>query len=299
MKQFWLTLILGSGATLALAAQPAEPPMVLHIDQEFIKEGKAGAHRKAEQAYVAAFRKADFPIHYIALSSEAGVNEVMFVESYPSFAAMEDADKLEQKTPLRSDLDAADAQDGELRSGSHSLTAVFRPDLSYLPEEPLTFGKTRYVLLATYHLRLGRSEDFQAGAKVILEGYKRAMLPTTVVAYEVVAGAPEGTYLFLEQMESLKDLDREADDQQALTNAVGTENFRRLMKGAGDVFEGIDTALYAVSPEMSYVSKATEDEDPDFWRPAPPPAPAAKTAKPRRKILSKPADKPAEKPVQQ
>ena len=294
MKQFGLSLILGAGAALALAAQSAEPPPVIHIDQELIKEGKGGAHRKAEQAYVAAFRKADYPIHYIALASEAGSNEVLFIESYPSFAAMDDAHKLSEKAPLRADLDAADAQDGELRASSHSMTAVLRPDLSYLPEEPLGFGKTRYVLLATYHLHLGRTEDFQAGAKVILEGYKRAMLPNTVVAYEVVAGAPEGTFLFLEQMESLKDMDKEPEDQQALMNAVGSENFRRLMKGAGDVFESIDTALYSISPEMSYVSKATEDEDAEFWHPAPPPAAAAKTVKPKRKILAKPAEKPAQ-----
>jgi len=298
MKQIWLGLILGAGAVVALCAQPAEPPAVLHIDQELIKEGKTGAHRKAEQAYVSAFRKAEYPIHYIALASEAGPNEVLFLESYPSFAAMDDAHKLSEKTPLRNDLDAADAQDGELRANSHSMTAVYRPDLSYLPEEPLSFGKTRYVLLATYHLRLGRTEDFQAGARVILEGYRRALLPNTVVAYEVVAGAPEGTYLFFEQMDSLKQMDKSADDQQALMNAVGTENFRRLMKGSGDVFESIETSLYSVSPEMSYVSKATEDEDADFWHPAPPPAPATKTAKPRRRILSKAGDKPAEKPAE-
>ena len=84
--------------------------------------------------------------------------------------------------------------------------------------------------------------------------------------YQVIAGAPEGTYLIVLPMASLKEMDEQPAQQKALVAAMGPDNFGRMMKGEGDVFQTMETTLFAVSPEMSYMPKATEDEDPGFWR---------------------------------
>jgi hypothetical protein len=68
-------------------------------------------------------------------------------------------------------------------------------------------------------------------------------------------------------MESLKTLDELPARGRAMMEAMGAENFGRLMKGTGDVFSTTETSLFAVNPQMSYVSKEVEDTDPDFWRP--------------------------------
>jgi hypothetical protein len=158
------------------------------------------------------------------------------------------------------------------------MTAVYRPDLSYLAANAVSLGKTRYFMISTHRLRLGHEEDFTAGAKMIVSGLRKAMSDGSLISYQVIAGAPVGTYLFLEPMGSLKDLDSEPARDKAMADAIGSDNFRRLTKGEGDVFESIQSTLFAVSPSMSYVTKETEEEDPAFWRPEP--APAKSKAKP-------------------
>ena len=68
-------------------------------------------------------------------------------------------------------------------------------------------------------------------------------------------------------MTSLKAMDEQPAREKAMVEAMGESNFQTLMKGAGEVFLSMESALFAVSPEMSYVSKETENEDPEFWRP--------------------------------
>jgi sulfite reductase beta subunit-like hemoprotein len=69
--------------------------------------------------------------------------------------------------------------------------------------------------------------------------------------------------------------------QKALVEAMGAENFSRMMKGMGEVFQSIEATLFSASPEMSYAPKAVEDEDPAFWRPKAAPAAAAKPKEPK------------------
>jgi hypothetical protein len=254
---------------LAFAQSPApnEPPAVIQIAREAIKEGKTAAHRKVEQDYPNTFRKNKFPFHYLALSSESGPGEVLFLQAFPSFAAMEEADKLSGKGALKTELELLDARDGEMRSESRNMTTVFRKDLSYLPANPIPIGKLRYVMIDTYRVRLGQNESMLAGAKVLLGGYQKINLPLTILCYQVVAGAPNGVYLFLIGMDSLKQMDALGTQDKALADAVGADALSRLNKGAGDVFQTMESNLYSVSPEMSYLSKEDEDVDPAFWRP--------------------------------
>ena len=71
---------LAACAPLAFAQSPApnEPPAVIQIAREAIKEGKGAAHRKVEADYTNTFRKNKYPFHYLALSPESGPNEVLF-----------------------------------------------------------------------------------------------------------------------------------------------------------------------------------------------------------------------------
>ena len=250
-----------------LYAQTNEPPAVIQITRESVKEGRGAAHRRVEQDYANTFRKNKFPFHYIGLSSMSGPNEAWFLAAYPSFAGVEEADQLSQKAPLKSDLELADARDGELRAESRSLTMVLRKDLSYLPENRVPLGKVRYFMIDNYRMRLGQSEAFTAGAKMLLDGYRKANLKEEVLGYEVIAGAPNGVFLFLVPMESLKDMDAAMANRKALADAVGQDNLNRLTKGEGEVFQTMESTLFSVSPEMSYLPKEIEDADPAFWRP--------------------------------
>src|SRR4051812_3502906 len=120
-----------------------EPPAVLQIGREVVKEGRSAAHRKVEADWSRSFRKANFPYHYLALEAMTGPGEAWFLSAYPSFAAMEDADAQFEKGPLKNEMDLLDARDGEVRASSRSMIAVYRKDMSYHPERWIP-GKTRY-----------------------------------------------------------------------------------------------------------------------------------------------------------
>jgi hypothetical protein len=133
--------------------------------------------------------------------------------------------------------------------------------MSYKPEK-LNIGKTRFVSIGTYWVRLGHDEDFRAGAKSIIEGYEKANIDATLLCYQVIEGAPAGTYLFFSTMESMKTLDEMSVHQKALREAMGGDNYHQTKKGAGDTFASIETNLFAVNPRISYASKAMEDAGP-------------------------------------
>jgi len=269
MKTTLIAAALAACAPLAFAQSTPEngPPAVLQISREVVKEGRGAAHRKVEQDYANAYRKNKFPFHYLGLSAESGPNDALFLAAYPSFAAMEEADKLSQKAPLKGDLELVEARDGELRAESRSMTAVFRKDLSYMPANALPVSKFRYMMIDNYRVRLGQNDRFTEGAKVILGGYQKANINTSIICYQVIAGAPNGVFLFLIPMDSLKQMDSFRANDKALADAVGADVLGRVQKGEGDVFQNMESTLYSVSPEMSYLSKEDEDADASFWRP--------------------------------
>ena len=274
-----LLLLATAAVCYAPAFSQSGPPPVEGIIRESIKEGRGAAHEKVEMDYARMFRKANFPYNYLALETMSGPTEVWFVTFYPSFEAVEKGINLMTKSPMKNDVEMLDARDGELRSGSRSTFAVHHPELSYRADL-VSLGKTRYVRVNSYRVRLGQMESFMESGKKILAAYQRANLDIPVIAYEVVAGVPEGLYLFLTPMESLKTMDERPAREKALMEAMGTENFSNIMKGTGQVIASIETNLLSVNPRMSYVSKETEDVDPAFWRPkmttAPKPAADAK-----------------------
>jgi hypothetical protein len=271
MKMLIALAALSAGGALGALAQESGPPPVLQIGRETIKEGKLAAHEKTEAAFVRAFRKASFPGHYLALSPLSGANEVWFMGAYPSFDASEKWQDEAEKEPLKSALEEADAADGALRERSNSMWAVYRPQLSYRPEK-LDVGKMRFVRVFTYHVRLGHIPEFLAWAPQVIGAYEKSNADTFFLGYEVKAGAPVGTFLFLEGLTSLKPLDSGDALNQAFAAALGAEDLKKLEATDAVAIASEDVNLFQVSPRMSYVSKATEDEDPAFWRPKPPAA---------------------------
>jgi hypothetical protein len=296
MKRIFVPMLVAVVCLIAVAAQNAraqnaaaqdataqnasgqnhEPPAVMGIIREAVKEGHSAAHEKVEADWSGAMRKHNFPYHDLALTSVTGPAEALFLLPAKSFAEVEQASKEMQKPALRAEIDLLEARDGELRSSSRTMYAIYRKDMSYRPDL-VNIGKTRYIGVSAFRLKLGHMEDFVAGSKKFLAAHEKAGLKEPMVAYQVIAGAPDGLFLFMQPMESLKMLDEMPANDKAVAEAMGNEEFQRMMKGAGDVFTSIEYSLFAVNPRMSYVSKETEDVDPAFWRPKMSPAKATKT----------------------
>ncbi len=267
MKNALLSVLAPAVFVLPALAQ-TQPPPVLEIIRESIKEGRGAAHEKVEIDYVHAFRKANPALHYLALEAQSGPGEVWFVEPFASFTAVEKMRKQMETPPLKGELALLDARDGELRSNSRNMYAVYRKDLSYRPERA-NIGKTRYVMLTSLRVRLGKLDEFMSGSKMYLAAMEKSKSNMPSLAYQVIVGAPDGLFLFFGGMESLSALDEEPAREKAYTEALGPENFAQLSKGMGEVFTSMENSLFAVNPRMSYMPKEVEDVDPAFWRSKP------------------------------
>jgi len=124
-------LITVAALTAAQTPAPADPPAVLQIFREEIKQGKNALHETVEVGYVQAFTKAKWPTGYLGMTSVSGTNEAWFLVPFDSFAAFEKDRQGVEKTPaLQRQLDQLDQQDGEFRTGVRVLLAVYRKDIS-------------------------------------------------------------------------------------------------------------------------------------------------------------------------
>jgi hypothetical protein len=126
--------------------------------------------------------------------------------------------------------------------------------------------KSRYLKIESFHLRPGKEEHFVEGARIYQEAYKNLNIEKPWVVYQITSGAPSGTFLIFEPMDSLKDMDGEMDMQARLNQAVG-DRMKDLMRNADTIFASMQTDLYRLNPKTSVVSKEFASVDPSFWTP--------------------------------
>jgi hypothetical protein len=95
--------------------------------------------------------------------------------------------------------------------------------------------------------------------------------------YQVVSGMPDGTYLFLQALKSLADIDKvgQMHEADAYRNAVGEDGRARMREATQAAVEWSQDLLFAFNPKMSHVPQSWADADPAFWAPKPA-APAKK-----------------------
>jgi len=270
-----------SGAAQLAAQMPEESPApkILMVTREQIKEGREAAHVKAEEAWPRIFQKGNVKTHYLGMATESGPSEAWFLEPYDSFGGMEKERAEIEKSPLAADLEVANVQDGDLRTGSRTLLAVFRGDLSYHPAEAMaSLPKCRHMAVTVLHIKYGHDAELAQVAKLVIDGDDKSGSEQPVLAYQVVSGGPSGTYLLFSPMDSLAHMDAAPARMAAARQAMGERNRQHFDTLAPDVVQSSESLLFAFNPRMSYVSKEFAAADPDFWIPKPKPA-----AKPARK----------------
>src|SRR5205807_1873388 len=111
---------------------------VLRIFEENVKAGKGPAHEKSETAWAKMWTSQKYPGQSLAMKTIAGAPQAWFIEPHDSMASIEKLDKdIEKMTALSAQNDAMSAQEGDLLTGTRTMIAVYRPDLSYLPSNAL------------------------------------------------------------------------------------------------------------------------------------------------------------------
>lgn len=254
------------------------PPKILTVTREFTKPGKNGmSHEKTESAFVQAMTRAKWPTHYLAVESMSGKPRVLFFTPYDSFEAWEKDVKAEEKhTELWAELDRANVADGELLSGLDQGVLMFREDLSLRPK--VEIAHMRYFEISRFHVKQGHDKDWEALVKMYASGFDK-IADAHWAVYQGQYGLEDGTYIIFTQIKSLAETDREASDWMKFTSAMGEDGMKKLNELTAATIDSSETNLFAFNPRMSYVSEDWIKADPEFWKPKPAAAAAAKPSK--------------------
>lgn len=257
------------GSSMAAAQQASTPtPKVVQLIREFVKPGKAGAiHDKSESAFVNAFRKANWPTHYVAMCSLSGKSRCLYTIGYPSFDAWEkDTKAQEQNATLTEELGKATEVDGELLDSMDQAVLYYDEDLSYHAVGDLSHA--RYMEITEFHVRAGHHKDWSDLAKMYIAACEKAEASAHWAMFHVEYGGTGGTYLLFSSDKSMADIDSGFAIGKKIQEAMGEEGMKKFTELEAAAVESSNQQLFAINPHQSYVSDDWIKEDPSFWKPA-------------------------------
>jgi len=259
-----LALVAGSAATALAQGVPTMQPKFVHIFREQVKPGRAAEHAKWEAGWPAAFEKAKSPYNYIALQSITGPPEVWYVSPLASQAAYGEMVGAEEKDPvLGAELERLGKGDGEFLAEQGAMQAVAVPELSHGSFPPI--GKMRYYEITTFRIRPGHRSAWMAATKAYKAATARSAPGASWRTYDVVAGAPGGTYLLFSSVGSFAEFDRMLAEGDATMKGATAEEMGVLEKFMKESVLSITSNRYRLDPKQSFVDAATKAKDPAFW----------------------------------
>jgi hypothetical protein len=233
-------------ACLAVSCALAQPPSLIRV----VRQGNIGAYIGGRA-----------PVNVFGMSAIAGPGESWLIEMHDSFASLEAVDHaVAGFSPLQT-KDAASFPD--LLAQSQTLIASYRPSLSYRANEGMEiFPKIRYLDFAIIRIRLGTEADLAKVLKLRSFSLDGINLDRPEMVYEIISGAPAGTYVVLVPMTSLSALDNGRADAPAYTQEAADA----VKKLAAETELAREHVWFRIEPQLSRVSDGFAAQDPNFWR---------------------------------
>jgi len=221
----------------------ADPPTVLRVNRNpAALDGQNYADAKAA-------------ITALGATSTSGPIETWFFELHNSFASIEDLDKT--LVMPRSGIPYSD----EVLPASQTLLGLYRPHLSHRWDEAeKSLPKARYFLVTVYRVRSGGQTGFADLTRIRRSRFESMNFDQPEIAYQIMSGAPSGTFLFITPLVSMKTF----DDGLAKT-PDGPRESSAEQKLAAEVEIGHESFLFRIDPRASYVSEDFAAGDPEFW----------------------------------
>jgi hypothetical protein len=273
-------LLLGF-TSAAFAQEATPPPNIIQIFREEVKVGHGPAHARTEAGWPRAFAKANWPVHYLAVTSVTGPQEAWFIAGYESMAAWEqDQKSIEKNTALQAEMDRLSEVDSQHLNGYRGVVARYRADLSHRPG--VSMPNMRYFSIAIVRVRPGHNQEYEEVRKMVKAAHEKAGVNDNHSVFQVIAGMPNGTFLVITPMKSLAEMDSSAqlhgdNYRAAMGGEEGQKKLGELVSAS--VITG-ETQIFSFSPAMSYPSKEWIAADPGYWKPKPVAKPAAAKEKP-------------------
>jgi hypothetical protein len=264
-----LLCVVGLASAVLAQDLPTSQPKFLNVVIEKVKIGRAAEHARHESGWPSAYEKAKSPQAYVALSSITGSPEVWYLTPFESHAALGETTRREEGDPvLSAELERLQKADAEFLTDIQMLQAAARPDLSYgaFPD----VSKVRFYEISVFNVKPGHAGDFAAVAKNYAAAAAKAAPKMSWRTYEVMAGAPSGTYLVLSSFENFGELDQSMGDFERVAKAFTADEILANQKFDAEALERpVVTNRYRLDPQQSYVARAVREKDPAFWMPKP------------------------------
>ena len=184
-----------------------------------------------------------------------GPSETVFFEIHDSYASIEDMDK------------AADTSRVSEKQAQFSTILLHLPGLSFRPDlAAKLLPRARYLQISTYRIRPGSGAEFGELMRVRRAAFDAINLDRPEIAYQVVSGGMNGSYVMIAPLTSLKTLDTGSVRNPAYASALGDSGagFRKLSAELELVRE---QQLLRIEPDLSYVSDEFAELGNGFWRP--------------------------------
>ena len=169
---------------------------------------------------------------------------------------------------LSAEVERLGKADAEFLTDIQILQAAARPDLSYgaFPD----ISKVRFYEITEFQVKPGHESGFATVAKAYAAAAAKAAPKASWRTYEVMAGAPSGTFFVLSSYESFGALDRAMADGMSMTNSFSADDSITAQKFAAEGYVSApETNRYRLDPVQSYVSRAVREKDTAFWMPKP------------------------------
>jgi hypothetical protein len=241
-------LLAGILALSAAAQAPTEPPPILQLIR---RPGTVVAP-------IRPYADARAAVEVLGMVSITGLPEAWQIESHQSFASIEDLDKaVGPVAPAQADPLAL----------SSTLIAFYRPGWSYRADQAIRmFPRAHYFHITIYQVRPDAENDLGELVKLRRMGSDSVNLDRPDLAYQVISGAPSGTFIFLAPLASLKTMDEGVAETPVYAEATAAARAKTASKVSADGEISREHLLFRVEPRMSYVSDDFAEADRQFWR---------------------------------
>jgi hypothetical protein len=188
---------------------------------------------------------------------------------------------------MQSQVDRLNKEAPELHSAMRDMLAVYRPEMSFNPG--VNISQMRYFLVTTIRVRPGHDAQYlDYVQKLVNVARDKAKVNLHVAVFQIISGAPGGTYMTFRPLKSLSELD---EGVALKVRAAMSEDQRKdADKAVGDAVMTSESSTYAFEPRMSFVSEEFAAGDKDFWHPR---METAVKPKPKRRAPKAPAQPPA------
>jgi hypothetical protein len=252
-----IILLAGIAACSAVAQSSVEPPPIIQVLR------KIGTRTPPARQYSGA----GAAINVLGMTAITGSEETWLVECHQSFDSIENLDKGLAAVAPRVAGDPSDIMPDDVLPPAKTLIAFYRPGWSYRAEQAVRMlPRARYFHVTIYRLRAGAEADFGELIRLRRLNLDSVNLDRPDLAYQVISGAPSGTYLFLAPLVSLRTM-----DDAVASLPLYAENLPKAeVKTADRVSEKLEMnrehLLFRVEPRISYVSDDFAEADPEFWR---------------------------------